>query len=80
MPHIIIKLWPGRDEAQKQALAKRIAEDVTQTLGAMPQSISVAIEEIAQEDWPHEVFLPDIMEKEETLYIRPGYNCDISET
>lgn len=80
MPHIIVKLWPGREESQKQALAQRIAEDVTQTLGASPESISVSIEEIPQEDWPREVFRPDIIEKPESLYIKPGYTCDISET
>ncbi len=29
MPHVIVKLWPGKSEPQKQQLADAIAQDVT---------------------------------------------------
>ncbi len=28
MPHVIVKLWPGKTEQQKQQLADAIAQDV----------------------------------------------------
>ncbi|HHV29124.1 tautomerase family protein [Acetivibrio mesophilus] len=73
MPHVIVKLWPGRTEDQKIELANRIARDVVETLNASETSVSVSIEEVPREKWNAEVYKPDIMEKGETLYIKPGY-------
>ena len=74
MPHIIVKLWPGRSEQQKQQLADAIANDVQKNLGASDESVSVAIEEIAAGDWAEQVYQPDIREKADTLYKKPGYS------
>lgn len=46
MRHVIVKLRPGKTEAQKQHLAERIAQDVIQVLHYGPEAVSVAIEEI----------------------------------
>jgi hypothetical protein len=32
MPHVIVKLWPGKSEAQKERLAEKIAQDVMEVL------------------------------------------------
>jgi hypothetical protein len=32
MPHVIVKLWPGKSEAEKTRLAEKIAQDVMETL------------------------------------------------
>jgi len=45
MPHVIVKLWPGKSEEQKQRLAERIAEDVMEVLGYGEESVSVAMTE-----------------------------------
>ena len=74
MPHIIVKLWLGRTEEQKNRLAQEIAKDVAAIAGCEDRSVSVAFEEVAPEDWPEEVYRPDILEKADTLYKRPGYN------
>src|SRR5205814_9891188 len=37
MPHVIVKLWPGKSEAQKKRLAERIARDVMDVLTATSQ-------------------------------------------
>ncbi|MDY6905574.1 MAG: tautomerase family protein [Thermodesulfobacteriota bacterium] len=74
MPHIIVKLWPGRSEDQKQQLAGKIAEDVRNTLECKEESISVAIEEIEQADWKEKVYQPDILTNIEKLYKKPGYS------
>ncbi len=73
MPHVIVKLWPGRTEYQKNELAIRIKKDIIETLNAAETSVSVSIQEVPREKWIDEVYNPDIIGKEETLYIKPGY-------
>lgn len=79
MPHVIVKLWPGKTEEQKKDLSDRIAKALTESLGVEDKSISVALEEITKENWTKEVYIPDIMQKEHLLYKKPGYKpSDIS--
>lgn len=73
MPHIIVKLWPGRTDEQKNELTKKIADAVIKTLNASDKSISVAFEETPQNNWTEEVYIPDILSKEKNLYKKPGY-------
>ena len=74
MPHIIVKWYPGRSEAQKEELARAIARDVASIAGCSESSISVGLEEVAPEAWAEAVYRPDIIEKEDTLIRKPGYN------
>ena len=74
MPHVIVKLYPGRTEAQKQRLSAEIARNVVEILGCEDRVVSVAFEEVAQSAWPETVYRPDILEKEHLLYKKPGYN------
>ncbi|WP_297426260.1 tautomerase family protein [Clostridium sp.] len=73
MPHIIIKLYPGRSEEQKINLAKNITAAVSESLQSNESSISVAIEEIQSEDWAKEVYKKDILDNYEKIYKKPGY-------
>lgn len=73
MPHIIVKLYPGRTEDQKVELTARIVETLMDTLKIQSSSISVGIEEVAPDKWVESVYRPDIEDKEETLYKKPGY-------
>jgi 4-oxalocrotonate tautomerase len=73
MPHVIVKLWPGRSEKQKQQLADAIAQDVMDVLSYGEESVSVAIEEVRAEDWAKKVYEPDIVGHPEKLYKKPGY-------
>jgi 4-oxalocrotonate tautomerase len=73
MPHVILKLWPGRSEAQKSRLAEKIAQDAMDVLGAGEESVSVALEEVKSSDWGSQVYRPDIKAKWDTLYKKPGY-------
>jgi 4-oxalocrotonate tautomerase len=74
MPHIIIKMHPGRTAGQKRELAAAITDCVTGIAKCEEKWVSVAIEEIAPEDWAEKVYRPDIMEKEKTLVKKPGYD------
>jgi 4-oxalocrotonate tautomerase len=74
MPHVIIKLYPGRTEEQKIELTNKIVQSLKETVNADESSISVSFEEISSEDWGKEVYKPDIIDKEKTLFKRPGYS------
>ena len=74
MPHVIVKLWPGKSEAQKKQLADRIARAVLEVLGYGEESVSVAMEEISSRDWAEEVYDPDIACKPKQIYKQPGYD------
>ena len=74
MPHVIVKLYSGKSERQKQTLAHAITEAVTSTLGYGEESVSVGIEDIGQKDWTERVYKPDIIGKPDTIYKKPGYD------
>ena len=73
MPHVIVKLWPGKSEQQKARLAEKIVEDVTTVLNYGEESVSVAFEEIDSRDWAEKVYQPDIVRNSDRLYKKPGY-------
>jgi len=73
MPHVIVKLWPGKSEQQKRRLAEAIARDVATVLNYGDESVSVALEEVTPAEWAEKVYRPDIVEKAATLYKKPGY-------
>lgn len=73
MPHVIVKLYPGRSEEQKIRLAEEIVRDVVAIAKCAQKSVSVAFEEIEEKDWAEKVYKPDILDKKGTLYKEPGY-------
>lgn len=76
MPHVIVKLWPGKSEQQKQRLADAIAKDVMEILHYGEESVSVALEEVKAQDWAEKVYKPDIQKNADKLYKRPGYGLN----
>lgn len=50
MPHIIIKAWPGKTQAQKQQLADAITRSVMEHFHYGEESVSIAFEEIPRSD------------------------------
>lgn len=74
MPHVIVKLWPGKSEQQKQRLADAISKDVMTILGYSEESVSVTIEEISSSEWAEKVYRPDIVDKPDQIYKEPGYS------
>ena len=73
MPHVIVKLWPGKTEEQKTRLADAIVQDVMDVLDYGEESVSVAIEEVKSRDWAEKVYQPDIVGNSSRLYKKPGY-------
>jgi 4-oxalocrotonate tautomerase len=74
MPHVIVKLYPGRTEEQKRRLVDEIVRDVVEIAKCAEKSVSVAIEEVDPDDWTEKVYKPDILNSTHRLYKEPGYN------
>lgn len=74
MPHVIVKLYSGRSEQQKAALADAVTRAVSSTLKYGEDSVSVGIEDIEPNDWADQVYRPDILGKSSSIYKKPGYN------
>ena len=74
MPHVIVKLWPGKSEQQKTELAAELTKAVMATLKYGAESVSVGIEEVGARDWTAKVYRPDILGKPDTIYKQPGYD------
>ncbi|WP_419727334.1 tautomerase family protein [Terrisporobacter petrolearius] len=70
MPHINIKMYPGRSEEVKSNLAKHTKEFMIKELEMDEKFISVSVEEIEKENWQSEV--TDKI-KDEELYERPNF-------
>ncbi|PYQ74493.1 MAG: 4-oxalocrotonate tautomerase [Acidobacteria bacterium] len=73
MPHVVVKLWPGKSEQQKVRLAQNITKDVMDVLHYGEESVSVAFEEVEPGDWAAKVYQTDIVGNAEKLYKKPGY-------
>lgn len=76
MPHVIVKLWPGKSEQQKTRLAEAIAKDVMDILHYREESVSVSMEEVESQEWAEKVYKPDIENKWDKLYKKPGYDVN----
>ena len=74
MPHVIVKLYSGKSERQKQALVQAVTKAVMSALNYGEDSVSVGIEDIEPKDWTEQVYKPDIIAKAETIDKKPGYD------
>ena len=73
MPHVIVKLWPGKSEQQKRRLTEAIVKDVMNVLNYGDEFVSVGFEEVSATKWAEKVYKPDIVETSAKLYKKPGY-------
>ena len=73
MPHVSIKLFPGKSDEQKKALTKKIVEATKETLEVGEDVISLVFEEVTPDEWEAKVTKVDILPKRDFLYKVPGY-------
>lgn len=73
MPHVIVKLWPGKSEKQKAKLSEEVTRAVMSVLNYVEESVSVALEEVEPDQWMDKVYKPDILGKPKQIYKKPGY-------
>ena len=76
MPHIEIQCFSGRTEEQKKQCADKLADVVAETLGCKISSVSVAIKDVAEEEWKEKVWDKYIAPDIDNLYKKPGYTCE----
>jgi 4-oxalocrotonate tautomerase len=74
MPHVIVKLWPGKSEKQKTQLAHEITRSVMKTLTTAKTLCPLAFEEVEPQDWASQVYQTDIVVNEAKLYKKPGHS------
>jgi 4-oxalocrotonate tautomerase len=74
MPHVIVKMYPGRSEQTKAKVAEDLTKALMAAVDCAEASVSVSIEDVTREDWAEKVYKPDILAKPERVYKKPGYN------
>ena len=74
MPHVVVKLWPGKSEQQKKRLAEAITKDIMEILQYGEHSVSVAMQEVNPDEWAEKVYRPEIKNNLDKLYKTPGYD------
>jgi len=74
MPHVIVKMLPGRSAQQKAKIAEEVTKAIMATANCAETSVSVGIEDVASDVWTEQVYKPDILGKPDTLYKKPGYD------
>lgn len=55
MPHIIIKMYPGRTEETKKDIARKTRDFLMKEMKMDAKYFSVSIEEIEKENWQNKV-------------------------
>ncbi len=74
MPHVAVKMFPGRSEEQKKRLAEAITKALMETTDCSLDSVSITVEDVAKADWVEAVWKPEIAGKSSHLYKKPGYD------
>jgi Uncharacterized protein, 4-oxalocrotonate tautomerase homolog len=70
MPHLSVRMYPGRTEEVKQELAEKLKGFIVQELGCDPNAVSVSFKEIEADKWK------DVIDDEiagEEIYIESDF-------
>lgn len=73
MPHFEIKLYEGKSDDEKRALADAVIKAAQAQIGYGSASYSVVIKDYSPEEWKTTVYPKDIMGNQDVLYKKPGY-------
>lgn len=73
MPHVSLKLYAGRSEAKKQAIAKAIVDAIKAVDGCDETYISVLVEDFDPSEWKEKVYDQEIAANWDKLLKKPGY-------
>lgn len=72
MPHVTVKCYKGRTEEQLKEAAEKIAQATAEAFKVDISAVSVAVEEVAKEDWGY-VYNNEIKGGNTKLLVEPGY-------
>lgn len=73
MPHIMVKWFKGRNEQQKKEFAQALAKEAARLLERGEEHFSVSIEDYEPSEWDSKVYQPEIADRQDILYKKPGY-------
>jgi 4-oxalocrotonate tautomerase len=73
MPHIVVKIAPGKTQEQKQQFTEAVVHGVKSIFGYDEDAVSLIFEEVAPDAWKSQVYEPEIIPKWAELSKRPGY-------
>lgn len=73
MPHVIVKMYPGSSEEQKRKLSDEITKVIMNSTNKPEAAISIAIEEVSENEWMEKVYDIEIRPNFEKLYKKPEY-------
>lgn len=73
MPHVTVKLYPGKTDEQKTHIADAIVAAVMASAGVPEAALSVAIVDVPEADWAATVYHPEIVGQPDVLVRKPGY-------
>lgn len=73
MPHVIVKMYPGNSDEQKKKLTEEITKAIVNSVNKPEGAVSIAIEEVAENEWMDKVYEAEIRPNLEKLYKKPGY-------
>lgn len=70
MPHITVKMYPGRNEEIKKRLALALQKTMVEELGCPEGAVSVSVGDVEKDNWDKEVMegIP-----EEEMFIEPNF-------
>jgi len=51
MPIVTVQMWPGRTQAQKAELARRITDAIVTVANTTPDATIVVFDDVAKENW-----------------------------
>ena len=68
MPHVVVKMYPGSSEEQKNKLSEEITKSIMTIVNKPEGAVSVAIEEVAEYEWMDKVYDAEIRPNLENLY------------
>ena len=74
MPHIVVKMYPGRDETIKENFCEKLIELTMDALKVPDKAVTVMIEEIPKELWETQVREPEINKNEENVFVKHDGN------
>lgn len=73
MPHLVVKMYPGESEEQKEKLTAEITKVIMENTGKPEAAVSVRIVEVPEDLWMEEVYKKEILPHIDSLYKKPGY-------
>ena len=74
MPHITVKMYPGRGKELKQRVSDELTKALVNALGIPETAVSDSIQDVEKEKWDETVVQTEIVRNPECVFKKPGEN------